>query len=108
MKSPTKSIKSGVIWDVVRAVLAKIEATEVVADASLEAAELAAEKMLELMEEKLPALSRCDEMVSVTFLKASVTTVLRFAGGQIYWFRTSQPLMRSAVNGLYGKFGSWE
>lgn len=79
IKSPTKSIKSGVICDVVRAVLAKIEVTEVVAEVSPAAAELAAEEIFKPTKETLLALSEMDEMVFVTFLKYSVTTVLSFA-----------------------------
>ncbi len=94
-------MKSGVICDVVRTVLAKIVVTEVIAEASLAAAELAAEKMPKPMKERLLALSEAmDERVSVAFLRASSTTVLSLVWGQIYRFRTSQPLMRSAVNGL--------
>lgn len=94
-------MKSGVICDVVRTVLAKIEVTIVLAEASLAAAKLAAEEMLKSTKDGLSALSDAmDERVSVAFLRASSTTVLSFAWGQIYRFRTSQPLMRSAVNGL--------
>lgn len=108
MKSPTKSIKSGVICDAVLAAFARIdEVVEVVAEATLAVAELAAEEMVEAAEERLLALSEAmDEMASVAFPKASLTTVASFAGDQIYWCRMSQPLMRSAAIGLYGKFGS--
>lgn len=94
-------MKSGFIWDVVGTALAKIEETELVAEASLAAAELAAEEMFKPRKETLLVLSEAmDERVSVVFLRASLTIVLSFAWGQIYWFRTSQPLIRSDVNGL--------
>lgn len=110
MKSPKKSIKSGVICEGVPPALARMdEVTEVVTEATLAATELAVEEMLEAMEETLFALSEAmDDIASVAFSKDPLTIVLKFAGGQIYWCRTSQPLMRSAANGLYGKFGSWE
>jgi len=83
--------------------------TEVVAEETLAATELAAEEMLEPREETLLALSEAmEEMASVAFSKASLTTVLRVAGGQICLCRMSQPLMRSGAIGLYGKFGSWK
>lgn len=94
-------MKSGVICDVARTVLAKIEVTKVLAESSLAAAKLAAEEMLKPMKDGLLASSEAmDERVFVAFLRASSITVLSFAWGQIYRFRTSQPLMRSAVNGL--------
>jgi len=110
MKSPKKSINSGVICEAVPLAFARIdEVTEVVAEATLAATELAAEEMLEATEETLLALSEAiEDIASVAFSKDSWTIVLRFAGGQIYLCRMSQPLMRSAAIGLYGKFGSWE
>jgi hypothetical protein len=108
MKSPIKSIKSGVICEVLLAPFGNIEeAAEVVAEATLAVAELANEEIIDTAEEMVLALSEAmGEVASVAFSKASFTAVVRFTGGQIYLCRMSQPLMRSGEIGLYGKFGS--